>query len=91
MEGSPDKSSEKQLLLTAGPNINKTQESLSTQSPHGFERLQRQSTETTYNTCFIINLVSVAALGGFLFGYDTGVIAGAQIYFDRDWPDITDS
>jgi len=26
-----------------------------------------------------------------LFGYDTGVIAGAQLYFVDTWPDITDS
>ena len=26
-----------------------------------------------------------------MFGYDTGVIAGAQLYFVDTWPDITDS
>ena len=41
----------------------------------------------------------VSAIGGFLFGYlvvfiyfysyDTGVIAGAQLYFKDDWPDIS--
>ena len=50
-----------------------------------------ETKEATYNLCFMIRLVSIAALGGFLFGYDTGVIAGAQLYFSDDWPDITDS
>ena len=49
------------------------------------------TSETKYNVCFMVQLVTIAALGGFLFGYDTGVIAGTQLYFKDDWPDITDS
>jgi sugar porter (SP) family MFS transporter len=33
---------------------------------------------------FILVIASVAALGGFLFGYDTGVIGGALLYLKKD-------
>lgn len=31
----------------------------------------------------VLGITAVAALGGFLFGYDTGVIAGSQLYFTK--------
>jgi SP family xylose:H+ symportor-like MFS transporter len=34
-----------------------------------------------YNTFYIVKIAMVAAIGGFLFGFDTGVIGGAQLYF----------
>jgi sugar porter (SP) family MFS transporter len=34
---------------------------------------------------FLIRLAVIAALGGFLFGYDTGVIGGAMLYIKKDF------
>jgi len=40
-------------------------------------------TKTMKNLRFLILITSIAALGGFLFGYDTGVINGAQYYLSQ--------
>ena len=48
------------------------------------------SSKGTYNKNVVIVIASIAATGGLLFGFDTGVISGA-IPFLQDYFDLTDS
>ncbi len=41
--------------------------------------------KTTYNKNLVVIIASVAALGGLLFGFDTGVISGAIPFFQQDF------
>lgn len=47
------------------------------------------SSKRPYNLIFIVKMTFMAALGGFLFGYDTGVIGGVNLYLHEDFPLIT--
>lgn len=43
------------------------------------------SSHTSHLTCYLLTVVSFSVIGGFLFGYDTGVISGALLVLDQDY------
>lgn len=50
--------------------------------------MTKQTGPSEYKMCFLTKLVSIASVGGLLFGYDTGVVSGAILYLEDDFPDI---
>ena len=42
------------------------------------------------NRCYLAMLCSFSTIGGFLFGYDTSVIAGANLYISDSFDNVTD-
>lgn len=54
--------------------------STSTSTPHGTTPGVREDPRT-----FMLRLTAIASVGGLLFGFDTGVIAGALVYLHDDF------
>jgi len=48
------------------------------------DRLQSQDAAGPPTPCFIYVLTFFSALGGFIFGYDTGVVSGAMLLLKRE-------
>ncbi len=42
-------------------------------------------TQRRKTTGYVYPIAFIAAMGGFLFGYDTGVVSGAQTFFSKDF------
>ena len=70
-------------------NILKKNSGSSSDSNDHQEPNQYEIDNLKVNKLYLWILVFFAAIGGFLFGYDTSVIAGANLYVDNDFKSIT--
>jgi SP family galactose:H+ symporter-like MFS transporter len=64
-------------------------DSASLKKDYRFKGLTMKASRTIKNTqehFFLFITAAVAALGGFLFGYDTGIISGALVFIEQTWP-----
>ena len=55
-----------------------------------YEKINSGEEKRKVNVVYMAVLCSFTTIGGFLFGYDTSVIAGANLYIDEDFPEVTD-
>ena len=46
--------------------------------------------ELGVNKCYLAILCFFSTIGGILFGYNTSVIAGSNLYIEEDFEDVTD-
>ena len=65
--------------------ILKHNETISSENPNTYidgggassSKMRSINMQSKYDSCFVSMLTAVGSIGGFLFGYDTGIIAGA--------------
>ncbi|CAG8540128.1 5361_t:CDS:2, partial [Acaulospora colombiana] len=67
-------------------NDNEDEETRQKQShPHFDDPMLKQVEETTRISTFVYFTTFTVAIGGFLFGYDTGVISSAMLLLENDF------
>lgn len=69
---------------TAGASAPSAAASSSTTNTVDLERAARKQFQQDVTPAFVYVLAAFSALGGFLFGYDTGVISGAMLLLKRE-------
>lgn len=74
-EGNPSTEEEGEILLASDDSNNIKEQDTTSPEPQMSSRL----------TCYLTTVASFSIIGGFLFGYDTGVISGALLVLDKDY------